>query len=176
MKFMMKKRFSRRGTIVVLLAVCLMVILAFVAISVDGGLLLDQRRQVQSAADASAMAGACMLYSQFPTNKGLDSGNSAVVAALNQAAANGYYTNGNNGNSNIIVNIPPQSGLYAGQPSYIEVIITYQQPRYFSRIWGSDTIPVTARAVARGAWTQDGIGVLVLDYTGKSALNDQGNG
>src|SRR6516165_12797347 len=128
MKFMMKKRFSRRGTIVVLLAVCLMVILAFVAISVDGGLLLDQRRQVQSAADASAMAGACMLYSQFPTNKGLDSGNSAVVAALNQAAANGYYTNGNSGNGNngngnnanstITVNIPPQSGLYAGKASY----------------------------------------------------------
>ena len=48
----------RRGVVVVLIAVCLVVILAFVAIAVDGGGLLELRRAAQATADAAALAAA----------------------------------------------------------------------------------------------------------------------
>jgi len=51
-------RRRRRGIVLVLVAVCLAVILAFVAIAIDGGNLLEQRRQVQATADAAALAAA----------------------------------------------------------------------------------------------------------------------
>jgi hypothetical protein len=40
----------------------------------------------------------------------------------------------------------------------------------------SQPVPVRARAVARGAWVAPNIGVIVLDYSGKGTLSDQGNG
>ena len=41
----------RRGTVVVVVAVCLVAILAFAALSLDGGLLLDKRRQASTCSD-----------------------------------------------------------------------------------------------------------------------------
>src|SRR5262249_32060252 len=60
--------------------------------------------------------------------------------------------------------------------SYAEVIVTYYQGRAFSSFLGTGTMPVKARAVARGAWTDPNVGVLVLNYSGKGTLNDQGSG
>ena len=48
----------RKGTVVVVVAISLTALLAFVALSIDGGLLVDKRRQVQSASDAAALAAA----------------------------------------------------------------------------------------------------------------------
>jgi hypothetical protein len=59
------------------------------------------------------------------------------------------------------VNIPPQSGNFAGKPGYAEVIVQFNQKRYFSSIFGAGALPVTARAVARGR--PGNIGILVLD-------------
>jgi hypothetical protein len=46
--------------------------------------------------------------------------------------------------------------------------------RFFPR--GRHALPVKARAVARGAWIDPNAGVIVLNYSGKGTLNDQGNG
>src|SRR5437879_4534902 len=81
-----RRRPTRKGVVAAFVALCLVFILAMAAITLDGGGLLDKRRQAQATADASA------------------------------------------------------------------------------------------RAVARGAWTPAGFGALVLDYSGKAALNAQGNG
>ena len=164
----------RRGVVVVFVAISLIAVVGFVAVAVDGGVLLTQRRNVQNAADSAAMAAACVLYQKYPTYSGSDSDGSAAQAALDQASANGFTNDKTN--STVTVNIPPKSGPYKGLASYVEVIITWQQQRGFSRIFGSDTIPVQARSVARGAWTGGQFGVLVLDYTGKASLNAQGNG
>src|SRR5947208_15560177 len=83
------RRQARRGAIVVLIAFCLTLILAFVAIAIDGGGLLDLRRQTQSTADAAALAAAEDLFVNYPKNKGLDSG-TAVARATAIAAANGF--------------------------------------------------------------------------------------
>ncbi len=160
----------RRGTLAIIVAVCITVILSMVAISVDGGVLQDKKRHVQSTSDAAALAGASVIYEEFPKHNGKDTNGKAKQAAMDIAAAHGYK------NSEVTVNIPPKSGPYTGMDTYIEVIIDYPQQRFFSKIFGGADIPVRARAVARGAWVPAKFGVLVLDYTGKATLTTQGNG
>src|SRR5688572_924362 len=83
-------RHRRRGAIAVLVAVCLTVLLTFVAIAIDGGILLEERRHAQATADAAALAAAEDLFRNYPRNKGIDLDGTARSAALAIAAANGY--------------------------------------------------------------------------------------
>src|ERR1044072_5817525 len=96
--------FNRKGMVIPLVAVCLTIILSFVAIAIDGGLLLDRHQAAQAAADAAALAGANDLYLNWISNKGTDPNSTAKDAAVASAAANGF--------PNPTVNIPPLSGPY----------------------------------------------------------------
>ena len=164
----------RRGAVAPLVALCLIALISLVAIALDGGLLLDQRRSCQAAADAAALAAAEDLYLNWQANKGNDTANSASNAAKANAAANGYNNDGVT--SIVTVNIPPTTGNFAGQAGYAEVIIQYNQPRGFSGIFDSGAIPVKARAVARGLWVPFNNGIIVLHPTAASALFANGNG
>src|SRR5262245_26060746 len=133
---------SRRGKVVLLCALSLVAVIGSIALSADGGLLLEHRRQVQAAADLAAMAAATDLYTNYQQNRGLDpSGNAATLAR--QAASAQGYTNGVSGTT-VTVNIPPTSGDHVGQAGYAEVTVQYNQPRFFSGIFGTQPIPVTA--------------------------------
>jgi hypothetical protein len=171
---MSKGQARRRGVVAVAVALSLTGLVGVTAISVDGGLLQLHLRKTRSTADAAAMAAACELFRNYPTDNGADPNGTAKSAALSVANTNGYSNDGTT--STVVVNIPPKSGNYQGQSSYAEIIITYQASRAFSRIWGSDTIPVVARSVSRGAWVGGNAGVLILNYQGKGTLNSQGNG
>jgi hypothetical protein len=167
----------RCGGVAVLVASVLTVLVGILAFAVDGGLLLDNKRQVQAAADAAALAAATQLFYHYPAIEAsnyttYDPGGAAYGAAVSSAANNGYSNNGVT--SSVTVNIPPQSGPFAGKVSYAEVIITYYQTRYFSSIWGNSTLPVSARAVARGRWAGSGVGVLLLDPSAKESLDSSG--
>jgi len=144
--------------------------LGFTAIAVDGGLLLHDRRTVQAVADAAALAAADNLYYNYQSGSGLDSTGDATKAALAVVSANGF------GQASVTVNIPPQSGIAAGKPGYAEVLITYQQSRGFSGVFGKGAIPVSARAVAIGQWTAAKDGILVLNPTAPGALTNTGGG
>ena len=165
---------KRRGTITVLVAISSIVLLGFVAISMDGGVLQSEKRHAQATVDAAAMAAASVIYENYPKHNGKDGEGIARSAALDYAARNGYTNDGKT--SEVSVNIPPATGPYTGKNGYVEVTVTYYQERSFSRIFGAAPLPVKARAVARGAWVAPNIGVIVLDYTGKGALSAQGNG
>ena len=56
---------QRRGAVIVLLALLLVAIMGALAIALDGGVLMDDRRQVQSAADAAALTAATQLFVSF---------------------------------------------------------------------------------------------------------------
>jgi Flp pilus assembly protein TadG len=171
-------RNRRTGAIVVLVAVCLTVILAFVAIAIDGGGLLEQRRQAQATADAAAMAAAEDLFRNYPKNKGLDTNGTATSRATAIAAANGF----NNDGVQSIVTTRTSPQTYLGGPNegatipkgLVEVTVQYNQPRYFSSIMGMGAIPVTARAVGRGKWEPAYVGIHVLDLHARASL--YGNG
>jgi hypothetical protein len=168
----------RRGIVAVIVAVLLVVLVGVAAIAVDGGLMQDNRRRVQGASDAAALAAAQQLFVNYPAivKSGYltaDPGGAAATAAQASATANGYANNGTT--ATVVVNVPPASGPFKGTVGYAEVIITYNQPRHFSAIWGSTTLPVVARAVARGRWAGSGNGIIVLDPSVKDALNITGN-
>jgi hypothetical protein len=164
----------RRGAVAPLIAICLIPVLSLVAIALDGGLLLDQRRSCQAAADAAALAAAEDLFWNWQANSGLDPSGTANAAALANAAANGYNNDGVT--SVVTVNIPPTSGSFAGKAGYAEVIIQFNQKRGFSGIFASGDMPVRARAVGRGQWTAFNAGIVILHPTAANALYANGNG
>lgn len=164
----MQKKDSRKGTVAVIVAVCLLMVMGFVAIAIDGGLLLDNERKVHSAADMASLSAAEDLYLNARLNKGLDVNGTAAAKAVAVTIANGFPPP--------MVNIPPLSGPFAGKPGYVEVIVTEQQKRYFSRIWGTGDMPVAARAVAEGRWAPIKVGILVLDPTKSGSLTNTGGG
>jgi Flp pilus assembly protein TadG len=171
-------RKSRRGAIAVLVAVSLLFVLAFVAIAVDGGALLEQRRKAQATADAAALAAAEVLFRSYPTNWGIDADGTAAQAGRSIAAANGFTNDG----MNTVVDVRTSPQTYAGGPhqgtvipaGHVEVSVQYNQQRYFSRVLGSGTIPVPARAVARGKWEPAYVAIHVLDLHEQASLTATG--
>ena len=154
-----------------LVAVCLMAIVAVVALAIDGGVLFDKRRSVQAAADAAALAAATDLWDNFAANQGLDPKGTGKACALSTAAANGFNNDGTT--STVTVNIPPSSGFASSKADYVEVIIQANQNRSFSAIFGSGTVPVQARAVACG--NPGNVGVYILDPTDSDCFAVDGN-
>jgi hypothetical protein len=159
-------------------AVTMTALMAVVALLVDGGMVLADRRHVQATADAAALAAASDLYANWNSNHGSDPSGTASASATNVASSNGYTNDGRT--STVTVNIPPQAGSFAGVAGHAEVIVTWNQTRGLSQIFGSGTIPVSARAVAQGrsvnGASASGLpGILVLNPTG-TAITAVGNG
>lgn len=187
---MLMRNFSgagkRNGAVAVQAAISLTVLLGIAAITIDGGLLQAEKRRAQATADAAALAAAADLFKRYNTNNGTDpSPFPARDSALAIAAANGY-TSANSVITPNAVNgsgqpehgiwIPPISGDHIGQPGYVEVAVQYNQPRYFSSIFGSGNISVRARAVARGLMAESDANLLVLNPTAAMSLETRGNG
>ena len=160
----------RRGTVVPLVAISMVVILSLAALSVDGGNLYRERRNTQIAADSAAEAAAIELLASFSTAGGLDTNGKAKTAALSLAAAHGYS------GSHVIVNIPPLSGFFAAKKGYVEILINTNPPRFFSKIFGDKELSVYGRSVAAGTLIPTKASVLVLDPKKKNALKLKGKG
>jgi hypothetical protein len=164
--------------VVVLVAVSLAMLLAFVAISIDGGRIYEERRHAQATADAAALAAAEDLFRNYPRNKGTDPMGTAAERARSIAAANGYAGDGTQ--STVTVRVSPQTyldGPNVGKvlpAGYVEVLVQYNQTRSFSAILGSGANEVPARAVARGKWEPSKIGIHVLDLHKSASLTATG--
>ncbi len=137
------KRFtSESGQTLVSASLCLSVLLGFVALAVDVGLLWRAKRVMQTAADGGAMNSAA----EIPVgdwNTGAKAG----------AALNGV-TDGVGG-ATVTVNKPPLSGAYAGNTNYVEVIATQSEKTIFMGVAGFPSINVSARAVAYNTPSKD---------------------
>jgi hypothetical protein len=164
----------RRGVSLVLVTVSIVAVLSVLALSLEGGLLLSERRHAQATADAASMAAAADFYWNWYTNFGTDPAGTAYNSAMYTASQDGYTNDGVN--TKVTVNIPPKSGPYTGTAAYAEVIVEYYHTRGFSSLFGTDTIPVRARAVAVGKPNAGEFGILVLDPSSKSAFNAGGGG
>jgi Flp pilus assembly protein TadG len=166
----------RDGNVAAVTAVCLIGILSVSALTLDGGLIMEKRRDAQSAADAAALAAAADLYYNWFTYFGKTDTptGTAAAAAQAQAKANGYE-NGVNGVT-VTVNILPKSGPFKNTDGHAEVIISASQKRFFSKIWASDDTTYGARAVARGKRGGISSGIMVLAPSGKGAYQTSGGG
>ncbi len=167
----------RRGVAIAQVVVCMTVLLGVLAIVLDGGLLMAERRRAQATADAGALAAVAELFANYQSGNGVDTG-AAATSATATANANGYTSS----NSTITVRVNPANylgGPHAGTQvpaGYAEVTVTYNQARYFSSLWGSGNIPVSARAAARGQWVNATPAILLLDPTASGSLTVTGNG
>jgi Flp pilus assembly protein TadG len=139
---------ARRGMVAVQVSLGLTALLGMMALLVDGGLLLCERRHAQATADAAALAAASDLFANWETNKGADPKGTAATSALNVASSNSYTNDGTT--NRVTVNIPPKSGNFVSRAGYAEVIVTWNLQRGLSAIFGKGTVPISARAVAQG--------------------------
>ncbi len=167
-----RSRSTRRGMITAQVAMSLTVLMGVLAVVLDGGLLLTERRHAQATADAAALAAASDLYFNWYTNFGTDPG-TAASSAKSVASSNGYANDGTR--SVVTVNIPPKSGNFINKAGYAEVIVTWNEPRGFSGIFGSGDIPVSARAVAQGLVSGAPATILLLSSNASPALGVTGN-
>jgi hypothetical protein len=152
----------RSGQILPWLALSLAVVIGIVAITLDGGRMLDERRHVQAAADAAALAAGADLYTNYWTNHGTDPKGTAKTAAQNAAKANGIDVNA------VTVNIPPLKGTFAGQNGYVEVSIQSEIEATFGRIFTNQDLGIAGRSVARGEPMK--IGLILLQNSGPDAF------
>ncbi|MDQ3541968.1 MAG: pilus assembly protein TadG-related protein [Chloroflexota bacterium] len=131
-------RHSDDGQVLIIFALATFVLIGFVALSVDAGFLMAERRQAQSAADAGALAAATDVL-RNKTN--------AIVQTSGQAygALNADVPAGN-----VTVNWPASAlaGTYAGNIKYVEVIVTKPVDKFFVGAVYTGAWEVSARAVA----------------------------
>src|SRR5437868_694256 len=119
----------------IIFALFSLVLIGVLAMSVDAGFLLAERRQVQSAADAGALAAA---------KAALDGKSAAEITGTAQSY--GVFNAG--AGAVVTVSRPPASGTYAGNTNYVQVTVTKPVTKYFVGAIYSGAWRVTASAVA----------------------------
>ncbi len=126
---------EQTGQTLVFASLSMLVLMGFVALAVDVGLLFRARRNVQIAADAAAVAGAL----DYKYNGSISSAKTAAQAA---ALANGVTSA-----SFVTVNDPPLNG-YHESTGYTEAIISQPTSTFFMKLFNRSSLNVAARAVA----------------------------
>jgi Flp pilus assembly protein TadG len=135
------RRLSRdqRGSIGIIAAVSLAVLLAFGGLGVDAALWMRAKYDAQGAADAAANSVAAAAAIGNPASR--------LTAEANAAAAANGFQNGMHGVI-VTMNNPPASGAFAGNASAYEVIVSSPQKLYLAGVTGITAPTVKGRAVA----------------------------
>lgn len=157
-----------------IVALALPCLLGFVGLATDVGALLNDKRQLQTAADAAAIAGALQLNNMSGTTDVNDPANIVTKAALSASAANGFsFTDGSNGVT-VTVNDPPVwPGSNYQAKGYVEVTVSKTESTIFMSVFGYPSVTVAARAVASNHAPGNGC-IYGLGATGTD-LSVQGN-
>ena len=132
-----RRRKGEGGYVMVVAALSIFLLFGLIGLAIDVGQLRTAQRNLQSAADAAAVAGGAEIL--FPD---------LTTAAQAAAAANGF-TNGSNGVA-VSVSHPPTDGPYTGNTNYVEVVVSQNQPTFFMGALGVTSVPLSATAVASG--------------------------
>jgi hypothetical protein len=182
----------QRGQSIVLVAVALVALILFVAITVDVGAAYYHRRTAQNGADGAALGGVRQLAEGINNKKKQDS---LIQAEMNDfAERNGIEdTDGNLANT-VNTNV---EGWYVdaegqrldGEPMVgdgtvpdgtygIEAITHILAPTFFGGIFGLDGLPLTARAVSllKEVCAQDCVVPIGMDYNDLCPGNSCQNG
>ncbi len=137
---------AERGSILILTALSLTVLLGIAALSIDASLMYDTRNQLAAAADAAAKSVATEIHRQ-PL---IDAAGMQAFAAQQVATIGlvpGPCGSTTLGVSGVCVQRPP-TGIFAGEPNYVEVRVAQPTATYFGRVLGWLRATPSARAVA----------------------------
>ncbi len=162
----MKTRIREKGQSLVIVVLCIVVLLGFVALATDVGVLFYTKRQLQSIADSAALGAASVLNCAALSGNGTVASGCPSVIMSGQISAQGGSTTGVSnanpatlGNVTLWVNNPPLYGPKAGNSSYVEVAACENSPIFFINLFAptrknctgttiTGAMPVGARAVA----------------------------
>ena len=126
-----------KGQALIIIVFAIFGLVGLTGLTIDGGNVYSDRRHAQNAADAAVMAAALTSVR----------GGDWHTAGMARAADNDYD---NNGTSNIVqVVSPPISGTYAGNPDYIQVLITSHVDTYFAGVVGIHQMTNRVQAVSK---------------------------
>ena len=154
---MKSKLFRERGQALIIIALAAIALFGITGLAIDGSTKFSDRRHAQNAADSAVLAAALVKVngltagqtdSVCSTNSGWTNSSfclDIINAAWDRAEENGYQ--GLIPDS-VDVYSPPISGSYAGNSSYIQVIITSYVDTSFSRVLGINQTRNTVEAVA----------------------------
>jgi Flp pilus assembly protein TadG len=160
---------EERGNVLILAAASLTMLLSFLALSADVGNLFLTQRQLQSLADAAAMAGALEITACNNTAKcGI-----MTTAASNAMTESGVSLTG----VNLTLNNGPSAlagDPNAGKLNYVEAIVTENVPTYFARVFGVTTVAISARAEAGYAIGNNGPCANVIGPSGQTLTLNSG--
>ena len=134
---MIQYRCKRAGSVTPWLVLSLLAIVGIVALGMDGGRMVEERRHAQATADAAALSAAVQNYNDFFNSTSL-----ARQSALSTAADNGYANDGVQ--SIVTVHSPPTSGAYTGKADCFEVIVQSNLPATFGASCTGKPLAVTA--------------------------------
>lgn len=143
---------SETGQALVIVALGMVVLLAFLGLAIDMGSLRLAKRQVQAAADAAALAAAQELtYSDVAVAAQTDvqnnfNGSTATVAS-------GPCPSSSVSTLTVIVNHPPScvsNDPNIGNANFVEVYVSNNIKTPFASIFGTTSKTITARAEAQG--------------------------
>ena len=126
MKSVKKIHNIEKAQILPIVALMIVVLIAFAALLLDGGSIISNRRTAQAAADAGALAGAYHLCENNPTTA--------------QAEAINYAEQRNDATSAEVIGITDNT---------ISIRATVTNAPFFSRIFGSTELTATAEATAK---------------------------
>jgi len=126
------------GAVAVIVAILMVVLVGFTALAVDVGYVMTIRRQLQTAADAAALAG-CRVLADGGTEA------EALAEADGYAARNAFEP----ADSLVMLTTPPDTEV---TPTWIQVTCQRESPLFFARVLGIDTTPIRASARAEIAY------------------------
>ena len=157
------KRLVHDGQVMILFAVASLVLIGAVALAVDVGFLLAERRQVQAAADAAAMAAA---------QSGLDQQEDQIISAGQ------YYGALNADVPESAVKVNPDAPVPSGGEGerYVEVTITKDVQKFFLQaIYPKGKWSVTASAMAAVEPVEADYALITLDDDTSPGIYMNGN-
>jgi len=154
---------SSSGNVAIISALAMPCLVGFCGMGADAGYWYYRQRVLQGAADVTAYNGAIALSAGT-------SASAIVSGGSSDATANGWHSS----QGTITVNTPPATGSYAGNANSVEVILTENEPRFFSNLFSSSTVSISARAVANYKVNGNAC-ILALDKTAKTALQFWGH-
>jgi len=146
----------------IIFALASLVLVGFIALSIDTGFLMAERRQVQAAADAAALAAA---KSALDGNLGQITSSAQAYGALNANVTA----------ADVEVNHPPESGPYANDDQYIQVTIKKNVEKYFLGALYSGDWTVEASAIAGIEPAGANYALITLDRTENPGIYMNGN-
>ncbi len=144
MKTQLGKRLrNESGQALIITIVCLTVLLGFVGFAVDVGYMFYTKRQLQTAADSAALAGASVLTAGTPSL-------STITTVANHDAVLNGVTTGSNGFTVTVTWPYTPASLCSGcsANNFVEVAVSQTQKTGFMSLFGTNPTTVAARAVA----------------------------